>query len=274
MIKTFKRLVGTPMMRLLLLGVLCGTLFPWSLAWAEEDLPTAEEVELADEHYRMAVALFGQGRYRESVAEFDRALEILEDPLIHCNRAVPLIKLEELREAHRSLERCRDAYPEGSQERSEIAAEAAAVGLILEVVRPIAMEVAARSPERVQIPDEVEGPERRQGPGWMVFSGAGLLGAGAALGAGALVWDLQSASVVEEFLIESEGGPGTSQERYEELYQEVAQRQQVFRILAISGASTALVGAGLLAAGILGRPAPLEAGLQEGGVQISVRLHF
>ncbi len=234
-------------------------------------------VQLAEEHYRMAAELYGQGRYREALAEFDRSLELVDDPLVYCNRAVPLIKLGELREAHRSLVICQDAFPEGSEDRGFVEAEAEAVRVVLEVVRPGAMQTAAgMAMGPVEVPPVEVEPVERPGRALRV-TGVVAMGVGAGLGVGAVVWDQSSAGLVEEFLQESQGGPGTSRERHQELAAEIEERQRIHRGLTVGAVAVGAIGAGLWGVGMVqGRRGRGEAAVTvgDGEVGVAMRLRF
>ncbi len=240
-------------------------------SWADDgqglealDDDSLEAMEAAEAHYRMAVELYARGRYRESVEEFDRVLEFHDDPVVHCNRAVPLIELGRLVEGRESLVRCRDAYDAGSRDYQEIAADVEALTLTLEAVRPTARAVAdevgaAGSPDRDISDTPVTPPPVAADPAPPTMSGvqiAGLvlLGTGAGLGGAAAVVDWRSAGLVDEFRREAQGGDGTSAQRHQELRQQIEARQQIFWGLAATGAATAAVGLGLSAWGLFRKP--------------------
>lgn len=241
-----------------------------AVVWAQQDGSDPEQAqadaddlrEAAEEHYRMAVQFYGQGRYRESVEEFDRSLDLYDDPVVHCNRAVPLIKLEELRQARQSLLACRDGFDEDSEDRAQVDAQAEALRVIIESVRPtsveIAREIAMGPAER---PDETldrappiylpSPPVAQERTNRVAVTGLIFLGAGAALGGAAAIVDFQSADMVAAYREESQGGEGTSAQRHDELRQQIETRQRIFWGLAGAGASTAVLGVGLLSWGLL-----------------------
>lgn len=196
----------------------------------------------ADIHYQTAVRLFGEGRYREALDEFDKAIAIQELPVFHCNRALVLLKLQETEEAVRSLRVCRDGF-EGQEEYASIDAELKGVSAYQYTLRPQAITVA-----RDIASGELEAPEAaKPAPGWdLADFGYLTTGLGAALLASALTIDLTSGSLTDDFKQESEGGPGTSTQRYNELRDQVEVRQDVFTILLISGAAVTATGIGMV----------------------------
>jgi hypothetical protein len=247
----------------------------------EED----EAARVAEEHYRMATSLYGQGRYREAVEEFDRSLEWIDDPLVHCSRAVPLIRLGDLREAHRSMVNCEDAFPEGSLDRAEVVAQSEAVRVVIEHLRVQAIGVATQAVPvpltDVAVEEEPEEIGRRRGSTGLLLAGAGGLVVAGGLGGGAAIWDAGSAGLVDEFLRQSEGGEGTSAERHAELQAELEERQMVFRGLVLASAGMAVVGTGLLVAGLVARPRRENSGVAlevdvdgRGALMVGVHLRF
>lgn len=261
-------------------------LFSWGSLAAQpaERAEPVGELERAEQHYRMAVQFYGQGRYRESVEEFDLAIGLQEDPVMHCNRAAPLIKLGELREARESLRRCRDGYAPGDSERAYVDAEVAALGLVLDRILPRSKEVVRgliEGPPTVEGSAEVEflapadpGPRRRlSGRG---VAGISLVGVGALGAAGAVVLDILSASMVEEFRRQSEGGPGTSAARHEELRLQIEQRQGLFWGLTLGSVAAVSLGAGLMIWDLARGDDEVRQGvsLRGSGGQVEVQLHL
>ncbi|TXD38105.1 hypothetical protein FRC98_04195 [Lujinxingia vulgaris] len=229
----------------------------------------------AEVHYQIAMRLFNEGRYRESVEEFDQALALLDDPIFWCNRAVPLVKLAEMEQAGESLRRCRDGFEPQSADYAQVDAQLSGLTLVARRVEPAARSVAQLAGQRplevapVML-DEVE----EEGSGRRV-AGWALAGAGVGLLASAWVIDLRSAPVVEELAEAS--AQGASRQRYDALRSEVALRQRVFWSLAGAGAAATLVGGGLLTWDLLeddARPATLSLNpqLQPGLVGVGIRL--
>ena len=249
-----------------------------------EEVEELEAIEAAEYYYRMAVQFYGQGRYRESVGEFDRALELHDDPVMHCNRAAPLIKLGELRAARRSLESCRDGYPAGSEDQAQVDAQAEALRVIAEIVRPQSMELAReidRGPAPVVVaPPRVdpEPPVEARSTGRLGVAGLIILGGGAGLGTAAAVIDVRSAAVVDEFMRQQQGGEGTSLAQYQEARREVEFRQRVFWSLAGTGLGLATVGLGLWSWDFFRSPGESASGgyfsIDTEGVNAGWRLQF
>lgn len=216
----------------------------------EEPVQDVARIEIAAEQfYQTAMQFYGQGRYREAVDAFDRSLALVNDPLVHCNRAVPLLRLDEIREARDSLRICRSSYPVASEDHHAIDAQIKVLTLVVDVVRPrskevaqtIAMGVARPAKSRVVVsPRE----PRLSGVGG---SGIALLSVAVVGGVAAFVVDRQSVGLVEAFQTESLGGEGTSQARYDELAEEVRGRQILFY-----GVSAASIGLGVIGATMLG----------------------
>ena len=228
----------------------------------------------AEEHYRMAVQLYGQGRYRESVEEFDRALELYEDPLVHCNRAVPLLRLGELREARESLEVCRDSYEEESEDHRTIDAQVQGLKIIIEEVMPRSVEVARDIAAGPRAVGEQVVPVSDPRLGGVGGAGIVLMAAGATTGVMALVVDVRSSELVEEFQRQSRGGEGTSAGRHEELRQELEGRQTLFYGLSAAAVGLGVVGSGLLGVElwrIRGERALMEVEMGVGEVGVRVR---
>lgn len=269
------------------LGVLLGGLLLFCGAAAAQSAEKADNLgamERAEQHYRMAVQFYGQGRYRESVEEFDMAIALHDDPVMHCNRAVPLIRLGELREATQSLRLCRDSYAEEDPERAVVDAEVAALSLIIDIVsvRSLEMVGAIGSKERgeravvVAPTPQVEPIKGRRVSGKGV-AGMALIGAGALAGVGAAVLDMVSAPMVEEFREQSRGGIGTSPGRHEELRLQIQQRQRLFWGLTGAGVAVASVGAGLIIWELTGamkedaRAVSLQIGRDQFAVELQLR---
>ncbi|RAL20171.1 hypothetical protein DL240_18305 [Lujinxingia litoralis] len=217
-----------------------------------------DAAQRAEVHYQMAMRLFNQGRYREAVEEFDQALVLLDDPIFWCNRAVPLMKLDEMDAARESLASCRDGLPAGSEDRAQVDAQLAALTVAVRQVRARARELASweKMPLPVVAPrvEEVEGMSGRSVAGWSVA------GAGVALVGAAWIIDLRSAGVVETF--QQASAQGGSRERYDALRSEVALRQRVVWSLAGVGAAAALVGTGLLTWDVLADDAEPGSGVR------------
>ncbi len=204
--------------------------------------PQSNPAEAANIHYQTAVRLFGEGRYREALDEFDAAIAVQELPVFHCNRTLVLLKLQETDEAVKSLRKCRDGF-EGQEEYASIDAELQGVSAYQFIVRPqaitVAQDMASGGVEQTVV--------TRPSPGWdLADFGYLTTGLGVALLASALTIDLASGSLADDFKRESEGGPGTSPQRYAELRDQVEIRQDIFTILLISGAVVSAAGVGMV----------------------------
>lgn len=215
----------------------------------EEDAADLGDEERAELYYQRAVEHFNGGRYRQALAAFDRSLELAPDALTYCNRGYVLIKLTELDAALDSLETCLSTFEGPQAERGQIAAQVEGVRGVVRHVRPRAMNITqdiAAGPV-TSAPGE---PRREKGWGASDF-GYLSLGLSAALLASGVTLDLLSADLRRDFIAESEGGPGTSPRRYEELRERYVGRQRVFWSLTISGSVLAAAGLTLLAYDLL-----------------------
>lgn len=194
----------------------------------------------AEAHYQAAVRLFGEGRYREALDEFDVAIELSPEPVFYCNRAVVLIKLEESLEALQSLETCRDTFAGDPVELAQIDAQASGVGAFVRHVGPSATRVAQRvASEGVSVAPRDDG--------WGLSDVGYLsLGAGAAVLASAATLDLLSEDLRADFEAEASGEAGTSYVRYRELRDEFETRQAIFAWLTIGGLALAITGVSLV----------------------------
>lgn len=204
-----------------------------------------ESESAANVHYQTAVRLFGEGRYREALGEFNEAIAIRDEPVFHCNRALVLLKLSETEEAVHSLERCRDGFEGDEREFASIDAQLQGVSTFQYVLRSSAITVAQ---------DIASGPivgptPRRSQSGWdLADFGYLTAGVGGALLASALTLDLTSATLRDEFEAESRGGIGTSSRRHEDLRGQLKTRQTAFLVLGISGAVVTLTGISMIIA--------------------------
>jgi len=252
-----------------------GLLMFASPVWAQQGEGDPHDSDQnAEVHYQIAMRLFNEGRYRESVEEFDRALSLLDDPIFWCNRAVPLMKLAEMEQARESLTHCRDGFELASEDYAQVDAQLAALTVAVRQVEPVARgvaQIAGQRPLEVA-PVLVETPE--EGGGRRV-AGWALAGAGVGLLASAWVIDLRSAGVVQELVSASE--EGASRQRYDALRSEVALRQRVVWSLAGAGAAATLVGGGLLTWDVMkreGRESTLSVTPQLGVGQVGLGLRL
>jgi len=204
--------------------------------------PPADGSAKADAHYQTAVRLFGEGRYREALDEFDEAIAISPEPIFYCNRAIVLIELREPEDAYQSLETCRDGFTGATEDKAEIDAQMLAVGAFVHHVGPRATQITEDIATGPLVKSTPTPPEH----GGFGATDYGLLstGIGAALVGSAVTLDLLSKPIVDEYKqLSAEGG---SQQRYDELKQEILTRQRIWYALSIGGGVFALAGVGLV----------------------------
>lgn len=198
----------------------------------------------ADRHYGEAVRLFGEGRYREAIEEFDRAIELSDESVFFCNRGIALIKLNEWNAALDDMHACRDNFEGDDEELAQIDAQYQGLHTFVRGVRPRAVEVA-RDIASGGISETVV-PVEDESPWTLELAGHLSLGTGSVLLTAAAMLDYLSADLKDEFVTQSNGGPGTSPERHAELRDELETRQNVFTGLTISGAALAVTGVSIL----------------------------
>ncbi len=200
----------------------------------------------ADLHYNEAARLFGEGRYREAIEEFDQAIALAKEPVFYCNRGIAFIKINEWQSALQDLRTCRKTYKGGPEEVAQIDAQYKGLRAFVRQVRPRAIEVAEDVATGEISPRVVKVPEPSS-PWNVALVGHISTGTGVALLTAALTLDYLSGDLRDEFVAESEGGPGTSMKRYRQLRDELETRQTVFTGLTISGATLVVAGVSVLA---------------------------
>lgn len=218
------------------------------------DAPAISPAELANKHYAMAVQLYSQGRYRESTQEFDKAIALQPLPAFYCNRALPLLKLDEHKRAVESLRACRDTFDGADADRAKIDAQLLGVEAAALRVQAQARSQAQRialGPATKVTPDP--NPIKRPPPSPSKVPYVFIALGGASLASG-LTLDLLSSDLRDDFERESQGGAGTSPQRYESLRQDLKGRRTVFYALSGAGVLLTTVGVILLATG--GEDAP------------------
>lgn len=206
---------------------------------AQED-PHGSRTE-AEQHYQTAVLLLSEGRYLDALNEFDAAIELSPQAIFYCNRALVLVKLKETGEAVKSLRLCRDNFEGDAAELAQIDAQYHGVEAYHAVVRPHSIIIAQ---------DIASGPiaGARSDDAWNIADvGLISMGVGAAFLASALTVDVLSQTLADDFVRESEGGPGTSQTRYDQLKSDLEFRKAVFWGLAGAGAVFVAVGGTMVA---------------------------
>lgn len=240
---------GLHLVRLLLVFIIGSTgLLITRTAAAQESGNTAStsNAQQADKHYGEAVRLFGEGRYREAIEEFNQAIALAEEPVFFCNRGIALIKLNEWNAALSDLKTCQSTFRGSPAEVAQIDAQYKGLRAFVRGVRPRAMEVA-RDIAAGDITPKVVEVTTKQSPWNIELAGHLSLGTGAALLTAAVTLDYLSGALRDDFVAESEGGAGTSPERYRQLRDELETRQDVFTALTISGATLAVTGVSVLA---------------------------
>jgi len=195
----------------------------------------------AELRYQEAVRLFGEGRYRESLGAFDQAIELEPQSVFYCNRALVLLKLQETSLALVSMQKCRELFVGDTAELASIDAQVKGLEVYEFHLKPKTMTIAR---------DIAAGPLDRgisDSTSWDVGdTGFVLLGISAALIASAATLDLLSADLKEDFVHESEGGPGTSIARYNDLKERLKTRQTIFYGLGLTGIGLGIAGGALL----------------------------
>ena len=235
-----------------------------ALAWAPQaaraqDGPAADpqvsaaEADRADAHYAEAVRLFGQGRYREAVDAFDKAIAIRADAVYFCNRAVALIKLREWDEALSSMRTCRQWFRGPTVELAQVDAQLGGLEAFVEHVRPRALGVARAIATRLPSAQSPGAPpvdaglvaadSRRDDSSGFETAGWVSLSVGGALLASAVTLDWLSADLRDDFVRASSAD---SRSEYNALKSELDTRQQLFYGLSISGGLLAATGVSLL----------------------------
>ncbi|QDG53731.1 hypothetical protein FIV42_24200 [Persicimonas caeni] len=262
---------GLHLVRLLLVFIIGSTgLLMTRTASAQDGGATASDSDAieADRHYGEAVRLFGEGRYREAIEEFNRAIELAEEPVFFCNRGIALIKLNEWNAALSDLKTCRTTFEGSPAEVAQIDAQYKGLRAFVRGVRPRAIEVARDiaagdiSPKVVEVPTP-------QSPWNVELAGHLSMGTGAVLLTTAVTLDYLSGDLRDDFVAESKGGTGTSPERYRQLRDELETRQNVFTALTISGAALAVTGASVLAYTWFFDDSPAESSSTAGSVSVA-----
>jgi tetratricopeptide (TPR) repeat protein len=200
----------------------------------------ASSAQQAEDHYQSAAKLFGEGRYREALEEFDAAIAIAPEAIFFCNRAVVLIKLQEFDAALDSMRTCRDTFEGDPRELAQIDAQLNALTLY---VRHLQRNAAATATTIATRPKSAPGTPPPK-PGWGASdTGYLVLGVGAALLGSAATLDLLSADLVQDY---RDAATGPDPARYAQLKQDLSQRQRVFWGLTIGGSILAATGASIV----------------------------
>lgn len=234
----------------------------------ENEKEPADKAGEADRHYGEAVRLFGEGRYREAIEEFDAAIALTQEPVFFCNRGIALIKLNEWEAALTDLRTCSETFRGAPDEVAQIDAQYKGLRAFVRGVRPRAVEVARDIAAGSVTPKVVEVP-KHESPWNIELAGHLSLGTGAVLLTAAVTLDYLSGDLRDDFVAESEGGPGTSQKRYYQLRDELETRQTVYTVLTASGATLAVTGASILAYSWFFSDDPAESRSTAGSVSVA-----
>ena len=210
--------------------------------------------EKADAFYLQAIQLFNEGRYQEALENFDRAIALNPVAVFFCNRGTVLMKLDERAEALVSMESCLSRFEvtdeESAAEKAQIDAEVGALRLVVRGLVPASARVAtniATKPEgedrtKIVIVEPIdEGVDM-----WAVGAWGAAGVAGASL-LGALVLDLVTQPVIEDFKRTAEAGD--NRERYDALRGAIDQRKVVIGALVVAGSVSAIASGVLFWAG-------------------------
>lgn len=226
----------------------------------EQVVPGPASVDGAESHYQVAVRLFGEGRYREALDEFDAAIAISPQSIFYCNRAIVLIKLQEPEAALESLQTCQATHAGSAADLADIDAQRQAVEVLVAHVRPGVLATVSA----INAPMLVAEPPR----GWTrVETGIVLLGAGGAALASAATLDFLSQDIKEELAARAAARvqPGADyaqrQAEYVEVREDYVRRQRIWIGLTAAGAVLTVTGATLVLSRWLGGDQPLEAGV-------------
>jgi tetratricopeptide (TPR) repeat protein len=210
--------------------------------------------EEAESHYLAAVRLFGEGRYREALDEFDEAIADSPESIFYCNRAVALIKLQEPEAALESLQTCQETHAGGEEELAEIDAQRQAVGVIVGNIRTGVLSTVSA----INAPDE-QPPIIQPRRGWTrVETGIVLAGVGVASLASAATLDFLSQDLKTD-LESASTAPlngasiSTRQQEYDAVRKRYVTRQRIFIGLTAAGAAFTVTGAVLTLSGLVNR---------------------
>lgn len=210
---------------------------------------------MADRHYQQAMLMFNQGRYRDAVKHFNDAIALAPDPIFYCNRAIALIKLDELDEAIKSMVTCRDTIGDDPQEVAQIDAQLQALTVFAKQLRPRAQTLARDIAAGPVIKKVDPGPQPAdKGWGASDFGYISLALGGACL-ASAITLDLLSAQDVETLKSEQRGG---DKARYDEARASIEQRKPLWVGLSAAGTGLALLGVTLIIVDLAGDDEPAQ----------------
>lgn len=219
----------------------------------------------AESRYQTAVRLFGEGRYREALDEFDAAIALSPESIFYCNRAIVLIQLREPQEALESLRICQQTFTGDEAELAQIDAQRAAVDVAVNVLRPGATSTVSA----INAPQLDDSAERwtRANTGYLV------LGLGGALFASAATLDLLSGDLKEALQTAADG---RSIEDYDVARDAYVARRRIWLGLTAAGAVFTLSGGILVVSHFIGGASnsDVELGLQLHNPGMSVRFRW
>jgi tetratricopeptide (TPR) repeat protein len=211
-------------------------------------------MERADAFYLQAIQSFNEGRYRDALESFDRAIALRPDPVFFCNRGTVLLKLNEIPSALASMESCLERFEaddeESRTERAQIQAEVLALSLVVRQVSPKVRRIATNIATR---PDDKEATvvfvqprdSSRRGMRIGAWSMAGVAGASIV---SSLIVEASTQPLIEEF--KEAGAAGQDRGRFDALRAAIDQRKVVIGGLLILGAASTITSAVLFWADI------------------------
>ena len=218
----------------------------------EEKTQEAKEAQ-AQSYYNQAITLFGQGRHREAVVAFDKAIQINPVPVYYCNKAIAQLKLNQLGDAIKSTTTCRDTFKGDKQELAKIDARLKAFQAVAEHTRAngrlTAQSIALKSKVKKTVivpPAKPIVDDSWNASDWGYISVA----LGGALLASALTLDWLSADAVDTLKTQSQGG---NKQDYDDARATIEQRKPLFWGLTIGGSLLSALGVGLITYHYLGQ---------------------
>lgn len=226
----------------------------------------------AEAHYQTAVRLFGEGRYREALDEFDAAIELSPESIFYCNRAIVLIQLTEIESALDSLETCQNTFTGDPTDLAAIDAQRLGVERVVRHVRPGVLDTVSMINAPLEAPVVEDDRWTRASTGFV------LLAAGGALLASAATLDVLSGDIRERFESESQGPRGSTEEDYTAARNAYVARQRIWIGLTGAGALAVVSGAVLVGSYWLAAPGEetVEVGIRSvgSGIGAAIRLSW
>lgn len=221
--------------------------------WAQENSTQDEKKAQAQSYYNQAITLFGQGRHREAVIAFDKAIQLNPVPVYYCNKAIAQLKLNQLGDAIKSTTTCRDTFKGDQQELAKIDARLKAFKTVADHTRAnsrlTAQSIALKSKVKKTVITPPAKPivdDSWNASDWGYIS----IAIGGALLASALTLDWLSADAVDTLKTQSKSG---NKQDYDEARATIEQRQPLFWGLTIGGSLLSALGVGLITYHYLGQ---------------------